>query len=696
MDTPLSSAIPAHKSTARSLTRWWIPAAFALITGVVFLTQSGGTGFWKGSHGWNSAHGLAIMTHATPENGFVGYALADQGASGHTGYIYFDRYPFFFSAAMNALMSLTDNLSLKVWLVRQVMNFLFIATLLLAYRIMQRLVDHPYLALAITLLAFSGYNLLYYRDMIHYDQPALFGMFLLMYAIVCFRQGAQRRWLYLAALVAVSLGRGYASFFVLGIWFVFESAGLLLKRQLSLGQRIRQIFSHEVTRALIITLVWAGALLSYNIAREALRRDVPVAQTSVIESALRRLPFGHEGGRNLTTASEDSPPPWNEFIALEVERLARWFTPLKLGWDDGVIAAWAVPAGLLLLAVILIYLWRLPAEKRLIAGITAFSGLVWLLFMINLTATHEFTIMYGLGAALVFYAALLTGLRRYRLAPGAALLMALGIFGAMSCTVYAENNAEIRRYDVYTEDYNRILHAIEGEKRSVYHTFPNNCAIENSKCFVLGFYLGQNYITPDYDYADYILTGSVYHTSESFLLPGDEDGLRLVSRSLTPENTVAHIFDTAAAEIRHIPDDAETLFYFGNTFTLQHWELRDSVEVQPCQRVNLESWWQMVEPPLHNYSMQVAMVDSDGAAVTASNLPLTNLPTKVWIADAYFLDARSLQVPCDAAPGEYPLVMSVYHPDTVAQSGSLPVSLPDGSSSNDYIYLTTLFVRAAS
>ncbi|MBZ0298651.1 MAG: hypothetical protein K8J31_02875 [Anaerolineae bacterium] len=127
----------------------------------------------------------------------------------------------------------------------------------------------------------------------------------------------------------------------------------------------------------------------------------------------------------------------------------------------------------------------------------------------------------------------------------------------------------------------------------------------------------------------------------------------------------------------------------GSSFTLQHWELRDSIQVQRCQRVYLESWWQMAEQPQHNYSLLIALVNTDGQAVS----PLTTVPTKVWIPDAYFLDARSLQVPCDAPAGEYPLVMSIYNPDTVAAQGSLPVTLPDGSPFNDYVYLTTLHVN---
>jgi hypothetical protein len=162
-----------------------------------------------------------------------------------------------------------------------------------------------------------------------------------------------------------------------------------------------------------------------------------------------------------------------------------------------------------------------------------------------------------------------------------------------------------------------------------------------------------------------------------------------VSRSLTPENTVAYLFDTTTAEVRHIPVDAPTLFRFGDVLALQKWELKDSVEVQPRQRVAIESWWQTVESSPVSYSMQIAMVDSRGQAVSAANSPLTTLSTKLWIPDAYFLDARTLLISCDAPPGEYPLVMSVYNPDTFTETGSLP----DGTPSNDYVYLTTLFVR---
>jgi hypothetical protein len=313
--------------------------------------------------------------------------------------------------------------------------------------------------------------------------------------------------------------------------------------------------------------------------------------------------------------------------------------------------------------------------------------------MINLTYEHDYTAMYALGFGLVFYLALVTWLGRFQWAGVILLVISLGLFAAANQRVYAENIDSARASNVYTEDYNRILHAIDGSKRAIYDTFPNHCAILNSKCYVLGFYLGDNYITEDYETADYIVTAYVYNTSKSFLTADDENGLLLMSQSLTPDNTVAHLFDTATAEVRHLPDDIEVMFNFGDELALDHWELRDSVTVQPCQRVRIESWWQMQNQPQANYSMQIAMVNSEGQSVSAANTNLTTTPTRVWIPEGYFLDARSVQVPCDAAPGEYPLVMSVYDPDTVADTGSLPVTLPDGTPFNDYVYLTTLFIE---
>lgn len=680
--------------TGVNLRKWAVPAFFALITVIVFASQTGGVGFQDKHHGWSSSHGLAIMSRATPENFFVGNARNHISESGFIGYIYFDRYPFFFSAFIGTLINLTDDLPTKVFIARQVMNIIFVLTMIFAYLLLNRLSRNPLLALSATLLAFSGYWLLYYRDMVHYDQPALLGMMILLYVIAVYKleRKTRWRWLYIATLVAVSLGRGYASFSILGLWFAAEAFGLLLQRDRSLWERVRAIVAHDATRAMILGLVWAGLMLGYNLVVEAARREVPIQYTSIVESAIRRLPFGYEDGRNLETAGS-LIPTWDEFTLLTADRALRFFAPVRYPGTDDALAPLSPLLMLGVLAVVAVYILRQNPTRRLIALLMSLSGVGWVYFMINLTAQHDYTTMYLLGLALVFYIALVTWLGRTQIAAFILLVVSLGLFTAASQRVYAENIDIARAASIYTEDYNRILHAIEGSERAIYHTFPGHCAILNSKCYVLGFYLGDNYITEDDGFADYVLTSYIYHTSKSFLTAGDEDGLLLMAQSLTPQNTVAHLFDTASAEVRHLPEDIGVIVHFSDELSLNHWELRDSVTVLPCQSVRIESWWQMQNQPQANYSMQVAMVNSSGESVSASNTNLTTTPTRVWVPEGYFLDARSVQVPCDAPPGEYPLVMSVYDPDTVAGAGSLPVTLPDGTPFNDYVYLTTLFIE---
>jgi hypothetical protein len=517
-------------------------------------------------------------------------------------------------------------------------------------------------------------------------------MMILLYAITVYKLDGRARWLTLGVLVGVGLGRGYASFAILGLWFLIEAGGLLLDRQQTIMQRVRAVVLHPATRLLIIGLAWGGLLLGYNLVMEAARREVPIQQTSIVESALRRLPIGEELGRNVSTSG--SPiPPWDEFARVTGDRILRWILPGRYASSDTNITPATYPLLLVALAVVIGYTLRQPPERRIPIFLLGFAGIGWIFFMINLTYQHDYTTMYAVGFGLVLMLALIGWLTRYRRLAVVVLLVSLGVFAFSNQQLYAATIETVNESNVYTEDYNRLLHAIEGRERAVYNTFPNYCAILNSKCYVLGFYLGDNYITDDLDTADYVLSSYVYHTSKGFLLADDADGLLLMAHSLTPNNTVAHLFATADAEVRHLPDNIEPMFRFGDAITLNNWTLRDSVTVQPCQRVNLESWWSITASPQANYSMQIAMVNGDGAAVSSSNTNLTRVTTQVWIPDAFFLDARQVVIPCDAPPGEYPLVMSVYDPDTVQTDGSLPVVLPDGTPSNDYIYLTTLFIE---
>ena len=164
---------------------------FLVLTGVailVFVSQNRVVGFepgynelQPGHHGAVSSRTLAIINHATPANGFVGYVFQTIDENGRKDYDYFDRYPVFFSAGMHILLSLKSKLSTQIYLARQAMNGIFILTLVAAYLLASRLVKHWAIGLAAVLFSVSSQYLLFYKDMVHFDQPALLGFVFLMY-----------------------------------------------------------------------------------------------------------------------------------------------------------------------------------------------------------------------------------------------------------------------------------------------------------------------------------------------------------------------------------------------------------------------------------------------------------------------------------------------------------------------------------
>ncbi len=256
-----------------------VAALFCLLATIVFATQFAGTGFGKRPHhSWVSSHALAVMSRATPENGFVGHARTFLNADGSLDYTYFDRAPVLFAALSGALIGLADDLPTKVWIARQVMQVLFVLTMLLAWRLLRRLGASPAATMAAVTLSFSGFMLLYYRGMFDYEAPSLAGMLLLLLAIAGAGQSRapRRRWLIPATLLALALGRGIPSLVVLGSWFVLEAATVATQRGLTGGERLRVLLRHPATRLLLLGVVWTALLTGYNMAQEMARRGVPL------------------------------------------------------------------------------------------------------------------------------------------------------------------------------------------------------------------------------------------------------------------------------------------------------------------------------------------------------------------------------------------------------------------------------------
>ncbi|MEL6150315.1 MAG: hypothetical protein AAFR56_11890 [Chloroflexota bacterium] len=674
-----------------------------IVISLVFGLQSYNVGFWAMPHALISHHVLAIFRHATPENRFAGYAQQWTVAEGEFDYEYFERTPPFFSAAMHIGLRLApDNLADNIFASRQMMNVIFVAMLFGLWLLARRFVSNPWLAIAAVLLATASYHELYYKDMINYDQPAILGMVGLLLAIAHYKLDGGKRWIVtVAGIVAVSLGFGFPSFFVLGLWGLIE-----LVRNVQERRRLLSGDIPFITRVVVIGLVWSAAFVVNNVTVEAQLREVPITETSVVQSAIRRMPFlsALREEEDATTLS-DELESWGQFLVVQYERLALWTVPFRLAGD----MRWGFTPGsdtynmsvtrLAITTVTVVaagvFIARQRHEERDIAILLAFSGLAFMLFMKDFTVQHTYVTMYSKGFVLAAFLGVFMWLDRTKYSRGAGYLLtvlALLIFAGGLWQVREVQSSQSENAVAYTRDFERIRATGQLQpQQAIFVAYPGNgpqCFITGNMCMAVGSHLPWNPITKDVSLAQYILTPQDYFVSAAFVDAGKS--LELTAQTVTPDNEIMYMLDRAQSETRTAPEQNAPQTRFGDALTLQDWSLAGDVEVAPCERRVIESWWLADDVPVANYNMQVVMVGADGSAVTDANAPLTTVPTTLWEVDRFTLDARGITVPCGTPPGEYPLIMGAYHPDTLEP---LQARGADGEIIGNQLYLTTLFVK---
>ena len=496
--------------------------SFTVITIVVlttFLFQGNVIGLEGGfdekqpnHHGWVTANTIAIINRATPENFFVGYALASRDDQNKIHYEYFDRYPVFFSAIFNRILILCNSLAEEMVLARQVMNFIFLSTLIVAFLILDKLTGNKPLALTATLLAFSNPFLLWYKDMVHFDQPALFGFLLLIYALALYKLEGRKTPLYIATFVAIGLGRGYASYSILILWLAFETFLILRKKGLILKEKFNRILKHPSFLVLVIAIAWGGSLLTYNIVIEAHKRDVSILQTSIIRSARYRLSLNPEFNQE-----NEEVINWPDFVKGQVSRIIQWSFPVKgvnfgFSWDILLLTG--------MFAVMGVIVRRQSVEKRMIYLILMLSGFFWLFPLKNLSAFHDYTAMYYIGIPLVFFLSVFTIIRLSKTTP--YFLLIAGVILYVTTIVQVRDwHAELAgNANAYIYDFDRILEKIDGTGNNV-----NMAEGIPYGPFTSGFYLSEQYLSSR-KVADYVVS------RDKKKLPDN----------LTPDNEVIYLF----------------------------------------------------------------------------------------------------------------------------------------------------------
>ena len=492
---------------------------FVIVAAVTISQQNTVVGFERGydalapkHHGSISSRGLAIISQATLQNDFVGFAVRYKDDQGQFQYDYFDRYPVFFSALFNRLLELRPKLSSKIYLAKQAMNVIYLATLLVAYLLGSRLIRNRPLALCAVLITFSNPYLLFYKDMVHFDQPALLGFLLLTYAISLYKLDGLKWPVYLATFVAVAMGRGYASYAVLGLWLLIEAILILRKTGQAFGQKVRELLRHPALILTVLGILWGGSLLSYNIIIEARTRNIPILQTSIIDSASRRLAFN--ATFNETNADIID---WPGYIRTEVSRIIQWSSPVKWPYPNAAISAILL---LGMLGVIGYAMRKQGRETRVLFLILTLAGFIWMTLMRNLAAFHDYTTMYFIGVPLAFLLAVLLLLKPSRDAAYYLALIGMVLYIGAVQEVRHLHEANQETASEFTYDFMRIEEKIAGTGNNIYFSgqIPNATNAEE-------FYLQDQYLSP-LSLADYVISWDSGYSSAN----------------LTPDNTFLFLF----------------------------------------------------------------------------------------------------------------------------------------------------------
>src|SRR5262249_55211542 len=243
-------------------------------------------------------------------------------AAGKSEYEYFDRNPFCFAAALNWLIGRAGTLDGKVYAARQAMNVVSLASLAVAFLLVRELAGDGGIAAGAALLTFSGWYFMFYKDMIHFEQPGLLGLLLVLLAILKYQRGGGRTLLYVLALLAVSLGRGVVALSLLALWAAFDYTSVLAAEWPRPVAATLLWLRRERVRVFAAAAALAAVYVGYNIAAEARLRGVSWSETSIVDSAARRS--------GLTASSADPESRWTHYLPAIARRLGKSAVPYAL------------------------------------------------------------------------------------------------------------------------------------------------------------------------------------------------------------------------------------------------------------------------------------------------------------------------------------------------------------------------------
>ena len=369
---------------------------------------------------------MTVARNMSPMHGFVGLFLLTRTRDGDFAYQPYNRFPVLGYALIKlATLPFPHDFSAREAAARTLMLIFFAAAASLAYLALRRLTGNRWAALAATLLAFSSYYALYYKDMVATEGVVdLFGTMLVLHGMAVFATDGRFGQLLAKTCVALLLG-----WHVCALLLPFVLLGLVAALR---GRDWRGVRRHLTLGA--VALAFGALVLASNFTREYFAFDGEVAATQLpsVKSMLMRTGLtdlqteGEEGGQ-VGAGSRNAPPEritaWPVVAALQLKRIA-WSFPYAVGRFVGVGRPMAelaetrmvavlgsVVLSALVVAAICVLLLSPAVRHRVPLAALALTGPCWA-FAVRNQHYFAFEGLYDVGVPLVFFALALPRLDR--------------------------------------------------------------------------------------------------------------------------------------------------------------------------------------------------------------------------------------------------------------------------------------------
>lgn len=387
----------------------YLPEIFIILAGIfIFLSEKPDGGAIEGSiSDGTSAHGLVLSKNIINSDHPLFMYSTKEFKNGKIEYEGYNRFPFFSFLLTGLLISpFEENINLQIYFARQLMNLFFFISMFFAFKVVNELTKNKYLAVTVSLLAFSSYYLLSYHNMIFNDIPSLLGCMVLFYGIL----KAQREKLTISKIIFYSIFPiclGWQPYAVLITWLLIETIEVIFKEKNTIKEKIIKSLKSPACIITALAIIWGTTILIFQLWNEwrivgGTFTEIPSVSSALWKSGITSA----EGKTSLLWTFE-----WLTFLPGQCHIIATMLIPF---WpifqvDFGFYASVTIVLFFIILLLFKYYNNPNPLNKMIL--IMLLSGFFWTLPMRHFVALHDFQSIFYIGFVLAVYVLLFSNLK---------------------------------------------------------------------------------------------------------------------------------------------------------------------------------------------------------------------------------------------------------------------------------------------